>query len=433
MLLSSIRLLTPLFAAGALFGCASHPPPIRLNDNVKLEENLAKMVAATNGHSPIISAPMPRFDSITSVRRGFDSPPTSQSSAYARNAGPYAVMKETHVDTESPGRTWNSYYAWTPGGFAMMGAASALNWEVYGYTQNGARFDPNLVGSRGAITTRQTIDGKPFVVRYEMVVERKIDNAAGFEWLNDALSAIRVNSEVDGKRSSVMTLYSPKLGWTVFNGQQDKGLGDTPFSRVVGAVVNGQQLGLSPQRAAGNPAALLSAATRPAPPVDSANAAPADPLASAPAPPARTAAATTTPGSCPTSIAYIEPQLPVCRNHGQLLEMRRISLQTDVSFREDLAQGFTLRQVALTAAQATQQFDDSMKKAEEAMFSASANAAMARARLDALRASPPRCDADDGARGMGESSYQAYVAMYMASMVNRAVASIAACRARSAQ
>ncbi len=158
----------------------------------------------------------------------------------------------------------------------------------------------------------------------------------------------------------------------------------------------------------------------------------ANPVGGTPSPPAA-AGGGRAGAACPQSIAYIEPRLPVCRDHAKLLEMRQIALATDVSFREDLRQGYTLRQVAVTAAKAAREYDQTLVQNQAAMFEAAASRERAQARLDALRASPPRCDANDQAMGMSESAYQAYVAMYIAGIVNTAVSTIAACRARSAQ
>lgn len=114
-----------------------------------------------------------------------------------------------------------------------------------------------------------------------------------------------------------------------------------------------------------------------------------------------------------------------------LMELRRLGLATDVSFRADLAAGFSFKQIALTASQAAQQYDAALKQNEEAMLSTAAFGGVAEARIAALRASPPRCDAVENARGMSENAFQAYVATYMASLINRAVSAVAACRARA--
>ncbi|MCW5655501.1 hypothetical protein [Hydrogenophaga sp.] len=134
---------------------------------------------------------------------------------------------------------------------------------------------------------------------------------------------------------------------------------------------------------------------------------------------------------CPSSLAHIEPRLPRCTANAKLMELRQMLLDIDVSFRADRAQGYSYQRIAVINSQAAIEFENAMKQNEQAMLEASAHAGTARARLAALRDSPPRCDAAQaGAFGMGENAYQAYVASYMAAIGNRAVAAVAACLAR---
>jgi hypothetical protein len=139
-------------------------------------------------------------------------------------------------------------------------------------------------------------------------------------------------------------------------------------------------------------------------------------------------------GACPTTLAHIEPRLPRCTANSKLMELRRMVLEIDVSFRADRAQGLSYQQIAITNSQAAIQFENSMKQNEQAMLQASADGGLARARLAALRDTPPRCDAGPAdAFGMSENAYQAYAAAYMGAVANRAVAAVAACLGRSAR
>jgi len=135
---------------------------------------------------------------------------------------------------------------------------------------------------------------------------------------------------------------------------------------------------------------------------------------------------------CPTRIEHLAPELPVCPDNAQLTKLRELILATDASFVDDQAAGHSLRQVATNAAQAARQTDESLRSAEISMLEASASADLARRRLDALKGTPPRCDAaPQGSFGMSENAYQAYVSMFMATKANRAVSAVAACRARA--
>lgn len=155
------------------------------------------------------------------------------------------------------------------------------------------------------------------------------------------------------------------------------------------------------------------------------------------APGAQTSTATGPTGSgtidgCPTSVAHLAPQLPVCSANDRLMEIRELALATDLSFRKDLAAGWTFKQIAVETAKAARDADAALKQDEEAMIQASANARRASDRLAALRATPPVCNAGPpNTFGMSESAYQAYVATYIVALVNRATSAAAACRARA--
>ncbi|MGV7206637.1 energy transducer TonB [Oxalobacteraceae bacterium A2-2] len=135
-------------------------------------------------------------------------------------------------------------------------------------------------------------------------------------------------------------------------------------------------------------------------------------------------------GKCPASLDYLAPKLPVCSGNANLIELRRIALATDVSFRADAAAGYALKDVALMAGESAKRFEDAMKENEEVMASVANSDELLRERLQSLRATPPQCDAQDNPATMGQSAYNAYVASYMGAMVNRAVSAIAACKAR---
>ncbi len=135
---------------------------------------------------------------------------------------------------------------------------------------------------------------------------------------------------------------------------------------------------------------------------------------------------------CPTGVGHLAADLPICPANRQLSQFRELLLETDASFVEDQAAGYSLRQIAAIQAQAARQYEDALRQAERAMMEASADGALARARLSALRETPPRCDAGpQGSFGMGESSYQAYVSSMMVARTTRAVSALAACRARA--
>lgn len=135
---------------------------------------------------------------------------------------------------------------------------------------------------------------------------------------------------------------------------------------------------------------------------------------------------------CPTSIEHLASELPICPDNQSLNKLRELILLTDASFVEGQAAGYTLRQIAMTAAQATRQQDESLRAAEQAMLETSANAELAGRRIAALRQTPPRCDAaPEGSFGMSENAYGAFVRAFMFAKANRAVSVIAACRARA--
>lgn len=135
---------------------------------------------------------------------------------------------------------------------------------------------------------------------------------------------------------------------------------------------------------------------------------------------------------CPTRIDHLASELPICPDNQFLKKLRELILLTDASFVEDQAAGYSLRQIATNAAQATRQHDESLRVAEQAMLETSANAELAVRRIAALRQTPPRCDAaPEGSFGMSENSYQSYVSEFMSAKANRAVSVIAACRARA--
>jgi hypothetical protein len=113
------------------------------------------------------------------------------------------------------------------------------------------------------------------------------------------------------------------------------------------------------------------------------------------------------------------------------MEYRNIVLASYDEISNARAQGTSYEEIAKTATASAREFDDMMKQSERSMLEVSANAQMARERLAALRATPPRCDADERSMGMAEAAFRAYAVYYMASIGNRAVAAIAACRARA--
>tara|TARA_B100001105_G_C22397012_1_gene447275 strand:+ start:1506 stop:2456 length:951 start_codon:yes stop_codon:yes gene_type:complete len=137
---------------------------------------------------------------------------------------------------------------------------------------------------------------------------------------------------------------------------------------------------------------------------------------------------------CPTNVTHLADRLPVCPENMQLQKLRELSLATDASFREDVASGLTLAQVATRAAEAARMFDATLAENERIMRNMASDIGPVERRLRAIRSTPAQCDAhSSNSLGMQEAAYQAYVASYIAAQVNRAVSAIAACRARASR
>lgn len=135
---------------------------------------------------------------------------------------------------------------------------------------------------------------------------------------------------------------------------------------------------------------------------------------------------------CNTGIDHLRDRLPICSENEGLVKMRRLWLLADGSFKENLAAGATLEEIATTQARLAREFEGTLKVNEELMQSTAADGQRARQRILALKETPSRCDAGpQGAFGMQEQAYQAYVNSYMAAQANRALSAIAACRARA--
>lgn len=134
---------------------------------------------------------------------------------------------------------------------------------------------------------------------------------------------------------------------------------------------------------------------------------------------------------CEPSLAFIEPRLPICRDHSQLLEFKQIAMRSYDDIASLRAQGSSYEEIARALSAQARQYDDAMKQTEQSMLEVVADSTRAKARLAALRATPPRCDASEQVSGMGEAAYESYVVSLMAAITNRALAAVAACRARA--
>lgn len=135
---------------------------------------------------------------------------------------------------------------------------------------------------------------------------------------------------------------------------------------------------------------------------------------------------------CNTGIEHLRDRLPICSQNEALVKMRRLWLLSDASFKENLAAGATMAQIAIEQAKIAREFENSLESNEAVMQSAAADSQRARQRIVALKATPSKCDAGpQNAFGMQEQAYQAYVNAYMAVQANRALSAIAACRARA--
>ena len=135
---------------------------------------------------------------------------------------------------------------------------------------------------------------------------------------------------------------------------------------------------------------------------------------------------------CNTGIDHLRDRLPICRENEALMKMRELWLLSDASFKENIAAGATLAQIATEQARLAREFESSLVDAEAAMQSAAADGQLASRRITALKQIPSRCDAGPQDQfGMQEQAYQAYVNAYMAAQANRALSAIAACRARA--
>ncbi len=137
---------------------------------------------------------------------------------------------------------------------------------------------------------------------------------------------------------------------------------------------------------------------------------------------------------CNTGIEHLRDRLPICRDNVALIKMRELWLLSDGSFKANLAAGATMGQIATEQARMAREFESNLQQNEAAMLSAAADGQRARQRIVALTETPSRCDAGpQGQFGMQEQAYQAYVNAYMATLSNRALSAIAACRARAAK
>ncbi len=135
---------------------------------------------------------------------------------------------------------------------------------------------------------------------------------------------------------------------------------------------------------------------------------------------------------CNTGLEHLRDKLPICRDNVALMKMRELWLLSDASFKENLAAGATMAQIATEQARLAREFESNLQQNEAAMQSAAADGQRARRRVEALAETPSRCDAGPQDQfGMQEQAYQAYVNAYMAVLANRALSAIAACRARA--
>ena len=233
--------LPVLLTSLALMACTTaplRPPPAEA-----LEANITALRASVAQHQRISPTPLPRFDTLVLARKTHPALPSIWLLDQAAPIGPYAVLGERHPSGQ---RKWNWNKLFAPGVGVELGEINYKTWHHGGYQYRDGQLLPAQIGSQ---TTLRVQDEKwGFDQSYEIKVVGQLVKAPGFEWLDDKLfvHAIRHTFKARDKSEPVVSnyvrLYSPKLAWHVYEGSSD--LAEAPSWRAVGAVVDGQSLGI---------------------------------------------------------------------------------------------------------------------------------------------------------------------------------------------
>jgi hypothetical protein len=233
--------LPVLLTSLALMACTTapqRPPPAEA-----LEANITALRAAVAQHQRISPAPLPRFDTLVLARKPHSALPSIWLLDQAAPIGPYAVLGERHPSGQ---RKWNWNKLFAPGVGVELGEVNYRAWHHGGYQYRDGQLLPAQIGSQTTLRVQDERWG--FDQSYEIKVVGQLVKAPGFEWLDDTLfvHAIQHTFKSRDKSEPVISnyvrLYSPKLAWHVYEGSSN--LAEAPSWRAVGAMVDGQNLGI---------------------------------------------------------------------------------------------------------------------------------------------------------------------------------------------